>query len=86
MSEDLIDIRSKIPRLLDEIIEAEAQSRGEDKSYVIREVLQQWGRVRHRFHIELQRRLESPGNCGESQGGRGRQSDLPKRRLSWEDE
>lgn len=86
MSEELRDLRCKIPSLLDEIIEAEATARGVDKCDIVREVLMDWGRVRHAAFMELQRRLTHQGRLGDLAGSSGRQKPVPSRQaLRWDD-
>lgn len=86
MSEELRDLRCKIPSQLDDVIEAEAAARGIDKCEVVREVLMGWGRIRHSAYMEYQRRLANQGTFGESRGSSGRQSSGARiQSLSWDD-
>lgn len=68
MSEELRDLRCKIPALVDCFLEAEARATGGDKCAVVRAVLIDWAKSRHTAFIQADKLLRAEGLIGESQG------------------
>ncbi|MBI2798948.1 MAG: hypothetical protein HYX63_01475 [Gammaproteobacteria bacterium] len=81
MSEELRDLRCKIPALVDCFLEAEARAAGGDKCIVVRSVLLEWAKSRHTAYIQADKLLRAEGLVGESQGSR--RSPQGKPALTW---
>lgn len=83
MSEELRDLRCKIPALVDCFLEAEARASGGDKCIVVRAVLMEWAKSRHTAYIQADKLLRAEGLLRADEGSK--RSPQGKSSLQWPD-
>lgn len=64
MSEELVDVRSKISRRADLLLQAAALARDIDRAEIVREILHSWALCEERRAMFAERLLRSEGGLG----------------------